>query len=62
MTPLLWILITTIGLSAISLVGVVVLLFKENVLNKLIHPLVAFSAESLMGGAILHYSHLRWSP
>jgi len=54
MTPLLWILLSTIGLSAISLVGAFTLLLKENILKKLIHPLVAFSAGSLLGGAMLH--------
>ncbi len=54
MTPLLWILLTTLGLSAVSLVGAFTLLLKENILKKIIHPLVAFSAGSLMGGAMLH--------
>ena len=54
MTPLLWILLTTIALSAVSLVGAFTLLLKEKLLNKLIHPLVAFSAGSLIGGAMLH--------
>ncbi len=54
MTSLLWILLTTLALSAISLVGAFTLLLKENILKKIIHPLVAFSAGSLFGGAMLH--------
>jgi zinc and cadmium transporter len=54
MTPLFWILLTTIALSAVSLVGAFTLLLKEKILNKLIHPLVAFSAGTLLGGAMLH--------
>ncbi len=54
MTPLLWILSSTILLSSISLIGAFTLLLKEDILKKLIHPLVAFSAGSLLGGAMLH--------
>ncbi len=54
MTPLLWILLTTLAISAVSLIGAFVLLLKEDILKKIIHPLVAFSAGSLLGGAMLH--------
>lgn len=48
------ILIGGILMSAISLIGLVVLFLKENLLKKIIFPLVAFSAGALLGGAFLH--------
>lgn len=41
-------------MSAIALVGSVTLLLSENTLQKILLPLVAFSAGSLIGGAFLH--------
>ncbi|TWT79611.1 zinc transporter ZupT [Planctomycetes bacterium CA13] len=41
-------------MSIISLVGAVTLLVKRETLNKLLLPLVAFAAGSLIGGAVLH--------
>ena len=54
MPILLWIILATAAMSAVSLVGVLVLVLKENVLKSIIKPLVAFSAGSLLGGAFLH--------
>lgn len=41
-------------MSAIALVGAVTLLFDESTLKKLLLPLVALSAGSLIGGAFFH--------
>lgn len=41
-------------LSLISLIGVVTLVFKKDLVNKLSMFLVAFSAGALLGGAFLH--------
>ncbi len=54
MSALFWIILSTFILSATSLVGAFALLLKENLLKKLIHPMVAFSAGALLGGAFLH--------
>jgi len=54
MNSLLWIVGATLAMSLISLVGIVALVFKENVLKKLIFPLVAFSAGALLASAFLH--------
>ncbi len=41
-------------MSAFALIGAVTLLLETNTLKKLILPLVAFSAGSLLGGAFFH--------
>jgi len=41
-------------MSCIALVGSVMLFLKESILQKIILPLVAFSAGSLIGGALFH--------
>ncbi len=41
-------------ISLASFVGVITLFFKEDILRKIVRPLVAFSAGSLLGGAFLH--------
>lgn len=41
-------------MSAIALVGSVTLLFKQTVFKRLLFPLVAFAAGSLIGGALFH--------
>jgi zinc and cadmium transporter len=41
-------------MSAIALVGSVTLLMKESTLERLVLPLVAFAAGSLLGGAFFH--------
>lgn len=54
MSPLFWILVSTFGISLIALVGALSLFFKEELLDKVLLILVAFSAGALMGGAFLH--------
>lgn len=54
MTTFLWILFGGILMSAIALVGSVTLILRESTLQKLLLPLVAFAAGSLIGGALFH--------
>lgn len=54
MTTLLWITISGLLMSAIALVGSVTLVLKESTLQRILLPLVAFAAGSLIGGAFLH--------
>lgn len=49
-----WALGASIVISLISFVGVVSLLFKKNMLNKILLLLISFSAGALIGGAFLH--------
>jgi zinc and cadmium transporter len=49
-----WIFSSGVLMSAIALVGSVTLLLKETTLDRLIMPLVAFAAGSLLGGAFFH--------
>lgn len=49
-----WILISTFLISLIAFVGALILFLKEELLNKILLLLVAFSAGSLIGGAFLH--------
>ena len=51
---LLYILISTIAISVIAFVGVFTLFLKQNIVNKSLLVLVAFSAGALLGGAFLH--------
>jgi zinc and cadmium transporter len=54
MTAFLWILLGGILMTAITLVGSVTLVLPESTLKKLILPLVAFAAGSLIAGALFH--------
>jgi len=54
MSTLSWIILSTLAMSALSLVGAIFLFFRENLIKKLIFPLVAFSAGALLAGAFLH--------
>ncbi|HSN84738.1 MAG TPA: ZIP family metal transporter [Polyangiales bacterium] len=54
MSPLTWIVIGGLLMSAIALVGSATLLMKEKTLERIILPLVAFAAGSLLGGALFH--------
>jgi zinc and cadmium transporter len=54
MTPLSWIIVSGLFMSLISLVGSFTLLLKESTLDKLLLPLVAFAAGSLLGSAFIH--------
>ena len=51
---LLWILLSTFGISLLSFIGLLILLFKEVLLHKVLLFLVAFAAGTLMGGAFFH--------
>jgi len=54
MITLLWIIAATLAVSALSFSGAIALFLKEEILRKIIQPLVAFSAGALLGGAFLH--------
>jgi zinc and cadmium transporter len=54
MSALGWILGSSILMSAIALIGSATLILKEDTLQRILLPLVAFSAGSLIGGAFLH--------
>mgnify|MGYP001824584102 FL=1 len=49
-----WIVASGLAMSAIALVGSVTLVLRESTLQRIILPLVAFSAGSLIGGAFFH--------
>lgn len=51
---LIYIITATFLISLLSLIGVLTLLLKEKVLDRILLILVSFSAGSLMGGAFLH--------
>lgn len=54
MTTFLWILLGGLAMTAIALVGSVSLLLREATLSRLLLPLVALAAGSLIGGALFH--------
>lgn len=54
MTVLAWIVLTGFAMSAIALVGSTALLMKQATLDRIVMPLVAFAAGSLLGGAFFH--------
>lgn len=54
MTTFWWILLSGLSMSVIALVGSITLLLRESMLRKLLLPLVAFAAGSLVGGALFH--------
>jgi zinc and cadmium transporter len=54
MNTFLWIFASGILMSAIALVGSITLFFSEATLKKLLLPLVALAAGTLLGGALLH--------
>uniref|UniRef100_A0A7C4M2J0 ZIP family metal transporter n=1 Tax=candidate division CPR3 bacterium TaxID=2268181 RepID=A0A7C4M2J0_UNCC3 len=47
-------LVATTLISSISLIGVFILFFKKDILNKIVIFLVALSAGAIIGGALLH--------
>ncbi|MFA5117753.1 MAG: ZIP family metal transporter [Candidatus Omnitrophota bacterium] len=51
---LIWILISTFVVSALSLIGIITLAIKDKLLHKVLFCLIGFSAGSLIGGAFLH--------
>jgi len=54
MTVLAWIVLEGVLMSAISLTGSITLLLKESTRERIILPLVALAAGSLLGGAFFH--------
>ncbi len=54
MSTLLWIILSTLAMSLLSLIGVLILFFNESKIKKIIFPLVSFSAGALLAGALLH--------
>jgi len=54
MDPLYWIIGSSLLMSAIAMVGSVTLLLKATTLQRILLPLVAFAAGSLIGGAFFH--------
>jgi zinc and cadmium transporter len=54
MSPLAWIILGGILMTAIALVGSVTLMLRDSTLKKLLLPLVSFAAGSLIGGALFH--------
>lgn len=53
-SPLLWIVAGGLAMSALALVGGLTLLLPPRTLRRLLRPLVAFAAGTLLGGAMLH--------
>jgi len=51
---LVWILVSTILVSIISLIGIFTLAIKDKILQKILFCLIGFSAGALIGGAFLH--------
>jgi zinc and cadmium transporter len=54
MQPLIWITGSALAMSAIAWVGLVTCALREAAFKKLLLPLVAFAAGSLLAGALLH--------
>ena len=54
MTGLTWIILLGVGMALIALVGGVTLFLRQSTLRKILLPLVAFAAGSLIGGAVFH--------
>jgi zinc and cadmium transporter len=53
-TAFYWIVLSGLVMASIALVGAVTLVLKEETLRRILLPLVAFSAGSLIGGAFFH--------
>lgn len=49
-----WVVVSAVAMSAIAWVGLVTVALNEDQLKKLLLPLVAFAAGSLLAGALLH--------
>ena len=49
-----WITVAGLAMAAIALVGSVTLVLSEAALKRLLLPLVALAAGSLLGGALFH--------
>lgn len=55
-----WIIASGIIMTAIAGVGSITLLFREHTIRRLLMPLVAFSAGTLLGGAFFHMLPAAW--
>jgi zinc and cadmium transporter len=53
-STLAWIVVSGLAMSSIALVGSMTLLLRPEQLQRLLLPLVAFAAGTLLGGALLH--------
>ncbi len=54
MSTLAWIVVAGLAMSSLALVGSITLVLSERTLKRLVMPLVAFAAGSLLGGALFH--------
>jgi zinc and cadmium transporter len=54
MSTLSWIIVAGLAMSSLALVGSITLVLPERTLERLVMPLVAFAAGSLLGGALFH--------
>ncbi len=54
MGPFGWIVLSGLAMSAIAMVGAITLELKPETLDRLLLPLVALAAGSLIGGAFFH--------
>jgi zinc and cadmium transporter len=54
MSTLSWIIVSGVAMSSLALVGSITLILPERTLERLVMPLVAFAAGSLIGGALFH--------
>ena len=54
MSTLAWIIISGVAMALIALTGSITLLLREATLQRILLPLVAFAAGTLLGGALLH--------
>jgi len=54
MPAIAWIVLSGIGMNALAMVGALTLVLEERTLKAITLPLVAFSAGTLMGGALFH--------
>ena len=54
MSTLAWIVTLGVAMSVIAMVGSVTLILSEDTLDRLLTPMVALAAGSLLGGAFLH--------
>jgi len=54
MDTLIWIVGISLAMSAIAWIGILTMALNEEQLKKLLLPLVAFAAGSLLGGSLLH--------
>jgi zinc and cadmium transporter len=54
MSTFLWIFVSGMVMSSIALIGSVTLILREETLKKLLLPLVALAAGTLLGGALFH--------